>query len=382
MEKKGKLFLRILSYVLAMAIGAVVMYFVKPAHKLEQLSSVIQDRYIGQLDVTTSEDAAAYAMVQSLGDRYSYYIPQSQYAAHVEGQNNTYVGIGVTIRMREDGTGVDIEQVEPGGPARQAGILPGDIMIAAQGQSLAGMDVNGVKALVQGEKGTEVTVTVLRDGKELDFTMIRSTILLDVASGEMLPGNVGYVKITNFSFTSADAAIEEIEKLLDAGAESLILDVRNNPGGFASEMNKLLDYLLPEGKLFCSVYYDGSEDVDMSDAKCLKMPMAVLVNNSSYSAAEFFAAALREYEWATVVGEHTNGKGRFQSTITLNDGSAVNLSIGKYTTPKGVDLTETQGIAPDVPVQIDEETRALIYADLLSPGEDPQVLAALELLAK
>ena len=120
----------------------------------------------------------------------------------------------------------------------------------------------------------------------------------------------------------------------------------------------------------------------MSDEKCLEMPMVVMVNGNSYSAAEFFAAALWEYEWATVVGEPTVGKGRYQSTVTLVDGSAINLSIGKYTTPKGVDLTEAGGIKPDVVVTVDEMTAAMIYADLIDPMEDPQVQAALELLLK
>ena len=328
------------------------------------------------------EDAAASAMVQSLGDRYSYYIPKEQYDAHVEGQYNVYVGIGVTIRAREDGTGVDVEQVEPGGPAQKAGILPGDVMTAVDGKSLAGMDVTGVKALVQGKEDTDVTVTVLREGEEKTFTLTRKRIQLHVAAGQMLSGNVGYVSVSNFSFGSADDAILEIEKLLDQGAEAFVFDVRNNPGGFASEMNKLLDYLLPEGKLFCAVDYQGKEQIDMSDEKCLEMPMTVLVNGSSYSAAEFFAAALSEYGWAKVVGEPTTGKGRFQSTITLLAGSAINLSIGKYTTPNGVDLTEVGGIRPDVTVEVDEQTAAMIYADLVPPEEDPQVLAALELLTQ
>lgn len=382
MNQKWKILRTVLSYVLAAAVGAGIMYFVKPPHKLDHLSAVLEEKYIGGADVTAMEDAAANAMVQSLGDRYSYYIPKALYDAHVEGQYNVYVGIGASIHVREDDTGVDIEQVEPGGPAQKAGILPGDIIIAVDGQSVAGMNITGVKALVQGEKGTEITLTVLRKGEEKSFTMTRSHIQRHVASGQMLSGNVGYVSVSNFSYGSADDAIKEIEKLLDQGAEALILDVRNNPGGFASQMNKLLDYLLPEGRLFCAVDYQGKEQIDMSDEKCLEMPMVVMVNGNSYSAAEFFAAALWEYEWATVVGEPTVGKGRYQSTVTLVDGSAINLSIGKYTTPKGVDLTEAGGIKPDVVVTVDEMTAAMIYADLIDPMEDPQVQAALELLLK
>lgn len=379
---KKQLFLKIVTYLLAAAVGAGIMYLVKPPHKLEELSKVLDEKYIGEMDVTEAEDAAAHAMVKAIGDKWSYYIPKSSYEAHVEGQYNVYVGIGITIRVRDDGTGVDVEQVEPGGPAHGAGIIPGDVVIRVGDTSIAGLDVNQVKTLVQGEAGTDVTITILRDGKEQTLTMTRQTIQLHVAAGQMLPGNVAYVTVSNFSFTSAEDAIREIEKLLEQGATSLIIDVRNNPGGFASEMNRLLDYLLPEGRLFCAVDYQGKEQIDMSDEKCLKMPMVVMVNEDSYSAAEFFAAALAEYDWAQVVGTPTTGKGRFQSTITLGDGSAVNLSIGKYTTPKGVDLTEAGGITPDVVVEVDEQTAAMIYADLVPPEEDPQVQAALELLLK
>ena len=162
-------------------------------------------------------------------------------------------------------------------------------------------------------------------------------------------------------------------------AKALIFDVRNNPGGYAHELVKLLDYLLPEGELFRTVDYAGQESVDMSDANHLDIPMAVLVNRDSYSAAEFFAVALQEYEAALVVGEKTTGKGHFQSTFRLKDGSAVALSIGKYYTPKGISL-EGVGIMPDVPAPVEDS----IYADILygqiSPQEDPQIQAALAAL--
>jgi len=143
-------------------------------------------------------------------------------------------------------------------------------------------------------------------------------------------------------------------------------------------MVEVLDYLLPEGVLYSSVRYDGWEDVEKSDADCIELPMAVLVNGSSYSAAEFFAAALREYDWAVIAGEPTVGKGYFQNTIELNDGSAVGLSVGQYFTPNGVSLAEEGGITPDVTVEVDEQTAAMIYANLLPPAEDPQLQAAIE----
>ena len=170
-----------------------------------------------------------------------------------------------------------------------------------------------------------------------------------------------------------------MEELTEQGATALIFDVRNNPGGYTSELVKLLDHLLPAGDLFRQVNYAGKESVDKSDAACLEMPMAVLINGNSYSAAEFFAAALQEYEWATVVGEKTTGKGYFQTTFKLPDGSAVGLSIGKYFTPKGVSLANT-GVTPDVPVEVDDRTESEIYYGTLDPMEDPQILAAIAVL--
>ena len=156
--------------------------------------------------------------------------------------------------------------------------------------------------------------------------------------------------------------------------------MRYNPGGYVDELVKVLDYLLPEGVIFHQVDYKGREDKDYSDADCVDMPMAVLVNGDSYSAAEFFAACLREYDKATVVGTKTVGKGYYQETIVLTDGSAVNLSTGKYFTPKGVNLTEAGGLTPDIPVDVSDEIAAKIYYGTITPEEDPQLQAAMAAL--
>ena len=159
----------------------------------------------------------------------------------------------------------------------------------------------------------------------------------------------------------------------------LIFDVRNNPGGYVTEMVAVLDYLLPEGVLFQSENYAGEKDVRHSDASCLDLPMAVLVNGNSYSAAEFFAATLWEYEAGLVVGEHTSGKGYFQYTFELPDGSAVGLSTGKYYTSKGVSLTDV-GVTLDVLVPVDAQRAAAIRGGTLEYAKDPQVQAAVKAL--
>ena len=387
-EKKAKwkaIALKSLSYVfvalLASALTMTVMLLTSNT-KLNVLKGVLEQCYIGDADSQKLEDAAANAMVDALGDRWSYYIPASEYQAHQESKTNTYVGIGVTVQARAEKDGIDVIRVEPGGSAQEAGILPGDILIGVDGTSLIGKDVNESKALITGNEGTKVTVTVLRGTEEKTFELTRKRLSVEVAKGQMLENNIGLVQIKNFNSNCAKETTEQVNALLDQGAQALIFDVRYNPGGYVSELVPLLDTLLPEGVLFRSLSYTGAESVDRSDANCIDVPMAVLINGDSYSAAEFFAAALEEYDWAIVVGEPTCGKGYFQNTIPLPDGSAVNLSIGKYFTPNGVCLADVGGLVPKdgYLVEVDKETAALIYAGLLDPKEDPQIQTAVNAL--
>lgn len=384
-NKLIKILLIVASHILvaALAVSATLwLTLPEPPSKLDTLQSLLTDKYIGEVDETAMEDAAAHAMVGALGDRWSYYIPAASYASHMEQKKNAYVGIGITITVREDGIGFDVKQVEPGGPAQEAGVLPGDILTHAEGQSVVELGTDGAAALIKGKEGTMVNVTFLRDGQVLELTMERRTIQQAVAHWQMLPDNIGYIKINNFNSNCANQTIQAVEELTEQGATALIFDVRNNPGGYVDELVKVLDHLLPEGVLFRSVSYKGEESLEHSDAKCVELPMAVLYNGNSYSAAEFFAAALEEYEWAITVGDPTSGKGHYQSTYQLSDGSAVNVSIGKYTTPNNVDLAEQGGLTPQVLVEVDEETAAMIYAGVLAPVDDPQLQAAVKALTE
>ena len=376
---------KVLSYILVAAMASFVSMaivagaLIKRDTKLYELSQLIEERFIEEADMAKAEDAAAAAMVNSLGDQWSYYLTADEYVAHMEQMNNAYVGIGVTISGTEDGTGVEVLKVEPNGPAMDAGIQAGDMIVGVEGQDVAGMTTTELRNLVRGKEGTSVLLTICRAGETFDLSVERRTMETAVAMGLMLENNVGLVTIYNFDSRCASESIAAIEDLIKQGAQSLIFDVRNNPGGYKDELVKLLDYLLPEGPLFRSEDYKGNVLVDESDEKCLEMPMAVLVNEGSYSAAEFFAAALSEYEWATVVGTQTCGKGYFQVTYRLSDGSAVGLSIGKYTTPKGISL-QNVGIVPDIVVEVDEETDYKIYAGTLALDEDPQIQAAMQAL--
>ncbi len=378
-------FIKILSYVLVALATACLTFvltlsFFGGNSKLDELEALIDQKFVGEVDRTAIEDAAASAMVDALGDRWSYYIPASQYDAYVEQMQNAYVGIGITIAYNEEAGGFDILQVEPTGGAKAAGILPGDLLVEVDGQGMDVLGLDGAAALVRGEEGSQVEVTVLRDGEKLTFQVTRQVIQVQVAAGQMLTDQVGYVQIANFDERCAEETIAAIDELVSQGAKSLIFDVRFNPGGFKEELVKILDHLLPEGVLFHSVSYDGYESKDYSDEACLELPFAVLINADSYSAAEFFAAALNEYDRAVLVGEPTTGKSYFQNTFQLSDGSAVGLSVGKYYTPNGVSLAEEGGLQPEVLVELDEETAANVYAGLVAWEEDPQIQAALDAL--
>jgi len=379
---------RILSYILVVLLSITVTMAVmlhvfagqkKSQPKLEALEQVISEYFIGEVDQEYIEDAAASAMVNALGDKWSYYIPAEHYQSYLERMNNAYVDVGITVGLAEDGRGVVIQQITAGGPAEEAGAQTGDIIVKVDGTSVIGMALSDSKKLIQGEAGTTAKLNILRGEQEIVLTVTRREIKTPVVTSQLLQGKIGLITIANFNRNCAAETIGAIEAMQKQGAEKLIFDVRNNPGGYAEEMVKILDYLLPEGKLFTTVDYAGKTNTAMSDANCLNLPMAVLINDRSYSAAEFFAAALTEYGVAKTVGEKTVGKGYFQTTIQLPDGSAVGLSIGKYYTPKGKSLADV-GIVPAVPVALTEEEKTQLLLGELEASVDPQILAAMDVL--
>lgn len=351
------------------------------ASKMEEIGAYIDYYFIDDYEedalTAAAADAAASAMVEATGDRWSYYISAGDMAAYTEQMNNAYVGVGITIEEVEEG--FLVVSVTQNGPAEQAGVQSGDILIEVEGESVVGLGLDGTRALVRGEEGSQVQACFLRDGQRIEVTMTRANIVSDVATGELLEGNVGLITISNFDYHCAEQTLACIDDLTAQGAEALLFDVRFNPGGLKDEMVEVLDVLLPEGDIFRSLDYQGREDVDVSDADCLELPMAVLINEDSYSAAEFFAAALQEYGVATVVGAQTCGKGNFQYTFELSDGSAVALSVGKYFTPSGKSLTDV-GVTPDVAVEIDDDAYYDLYLGRLDREEDLQLQAALEVL--
>lgn len=345
--------------------------------KLEEIVAILDRYYIDGYDTSALGDYLAEAAIAATGDRWSYYMTAEEYASSVETSNNAYVGIGVTVQLaNEDDNGYTITVVNEGGAAYDAGLQVGDIIVAVEGESTIGLGMDETKNRIRGEEGTQVTLTIQRGEGTFDITLTRKTVPIQVVTSQLLEQNVGYIKLSQFTHDTASMVIEAIESLRKEGATSLIFDLRFNPGGYKNELVDLLDYLLPEGPLFRSVTYSGQEEVDYSDDSCLEMPMAVLVNGDSYSAAEFFAAALQEYDWATVVGTQTCGKANYQQTFVLSDGSAISVSTGHYQTPNGVTL-EGIGVTPDVVIEIDDETYYSLYYGKVDFADDAQLQAAI-----
>ena len=344
--------------------------------KTAEIGAYLDTFFIDDYDEDKLADAAAAAMVAATGDRWSYYLTAEEKSSYDEQMKNAYVGIGVTITAQEALGGMRIEAVTAGSPAEEAGILVGDLITEVEGEKTLDLGMTGTRAKVRGEEGTFVTLTVLRGEESFPVTVKRRSIQTPVAAYEMLDGQIGYIRIANFDSRCAEETNAAMDELIAQGTQALIFDVRYNGGGYKDELVKVLDKILPEGILFQSEDYQGTKQTDRSDEGCIELPMAVLVNQDSYSAAEFFAAAIQEYGWGTVVGTKTVGKGNFQTAFTLSDGSMLNLSIGKYYTPQGRSLTDT-GVTPDVIVELSDEDNAKLSYGQLEKTDDAQLQAAI-----
>lgn len=362
---------------LALAFGALWALIGPEGLSMAEAMVLINARFVGDHDIGKAADAAMDGLITGLGDRWSYYVDAKGYENLKNSKDNTYVGIGVTVSYPEGEEGLYVEAVAENGPAAAAGLRPGDTILAVGEVRLAGEDRNRGTELIQGEAGTQVEL-LLRGGggEERMVSVTRGRVEEHPVSYALLADGTGLITIQNFNSRCADEAIAAVDDLREQGAERLVFDVRNNGGGFLDELTRLLDYLLPEGPIFRSQTKAGRETVVSSDAGCVEMPMAVLVNENTYSAAELFAAELQEWDWGEVVGVQTFGKGFSQQTFPLLNGGAVNLSTAKYFTGQGNCLIGV-GLTPDRVVELDEEQAAKLRARILDPAEDPQLQAAI-----
>ena len=343
--------------------------------RLEELVGVVDKHYVGEYEFEDAMDGILAGYMAGVGDKWSGYYTQEEYEALLEMNENSYVGIGVTIST-EEANGYAVTAVTNDSPAQQAGIKPLDVIIEVDGVSTDTFaNYSELVAVVRGEEGTVVNIGVRRGTEILHFDITRAALFNPGVEVEML-GEIGYVYIAGFDKNVDVEFAEKVNGLINDGAKALVFDVRLNGGGYVDVMSNMLDLLLPEGTIITMSDNKGQTTEYRSADGQIDMPMVVLTNEYSISAAEFFAAVLQEYGVATVVGDKTTGKGYAQTLIPLTEG-AVNLSTLKYYTPKGVSLANV-GITPDIEISLSEEALYNFYT--LAPEEDAQLMKAVELL--
>lgn len=318
--------------------------------KIGEIRRTVDAYYVGQYDQQEAVDDAAAGFVVGVGDRWSSYMSAEEYQAYKLSFSGQSFGIGLYTAYDADQNELRIVEVFPGSDGEALGLQKGDFILGAEGKTVEKDGYSDTIAAVAGEEGTKASVTIQRaaTGEVETVEMERKTTDTIMAAGHMLKdGQTGFVRIYNFHRGSEKQVCEQVEELTAEGAKRLIFDVRNNPGGSVDSVCDALDALLPEGKIMTLRTKAGKETVYESDKNEVDLPMAVLVNADSISAAEFFAAALQEYGKAVVIGEQTIGKGYSQQNYELSDGSALHLSDQEYFTPNGKSLIGT-GVTPDV----------------------------------
>jgi len=345
-------------------------------NKIVKVLKTIESDFVGEYNQEELIDGAVYGIVAATGDRWSFYMNKEDYANYQSDIMNQYVGIGVTVTFSEEQQGLVITKVHSGSPADAAGLKRKDVIVGVNGEAVIDLGYEETVSRVRGTENTPVTLKVQRGETSFTIDIVRKSYLYNAVSSRIINGNIGYVKIDNFD-SRVDVNFEDaIAKLQEAQVKGLIFDVRGNPGGMKDAMVSMLDLLCPEGVLFTMRDKHGNESVDYSAPGEVDLPMVVIVNQDSYSAAEFFAVALQEYGKAEIIGTGTSGKGYSQVTKDLGDGTAINLSTNEYFTPQGKSLIGT-GLTPDYYVELDFDGNFMLLED----EEDNQLQKAIEVLS-
>ena len=347
--------------------------------KIDTLMQVIDYYYLYDYDKDAMVDAIYKAVMGSLGDPYSVYYTGDEFKAFMESSSGSYCGIGVVVQQNMQ-TGL-VTAVRPyeDCPGYEAGIRPGDLILAVDGTEITGMDLNTAVALIKGEEGTSVTITLQRDEEVFDVEVTRRQIDVKTVNCRMMDDNIGYIQIEEFDEVTSEQFSQALDSLIEQGMEALVIDIRNNPGGILNTVVAMLDELLPEGTIVSVKDRNGTAQEYTSDADTkLTVPLTVLINGNSASASEIFAGAIKDYGVGTLVGTTTYGKGIVQTILPLTDGSAFKFTIAKYYTPKGTDIHE-KGIKPDVEVKMSDKQWKKAQTD---DKADKQLKKAIEILKK
>lgn len=348
----------------------------KIEEKTSLLQSIIDKYFLFDEDMTKVEDGIYAGMMNGLDDPYTVYYTKEEYKALNEDTEGKYSGIGASVSQNPKTKIITIVNVFDNSPAKEGGLLPGDIIYKIDGEEVTGTDLDVlVKTKIRGVEGSSFTMTVIRgdDKKQVDLNLTRRSIEVQTVSSKMLNDGIGYVAVSQFDAVTSEQFKSNIESLKSQGMKKLIVDLRGNPGGLLDQVVDMLDYILPEGLVLYTEDKNGNrEEYYAKDPGELKIPMVVLVNENSASASEVFTATFKDFKWGKVVGKTTFGKGIVQNVLPLGDGTAIKITTQHYYPPSGYDLHKV-GIKPDVDVDLNEG--AVIGSD-----SDNQLSTALDIL--
>ena len=345
--------------------------------KLELLASLVDQYYMYDISVEDMRTGAYKGLLEGLGDPYTCYYTADEFDALMESTSGTYYGIGAVVQQNLKTMYITIGKPYVDGPAYNAGMLPGDIIYMVDDVDVTGMDIDKVVSMMKGPEGTIVKVTVVRDGvaDPVELTITRGKIEIETIEYEMLDNSIGYIMISGFDEPTPKQFKEALTDLQKQGMKGLIIDLRDNGGGLLSAVVEMLDYILPKGMIvYTEDKYGNREEYKGTDKEVLELPMAVMINGNSASAAEIFAAAMQDYDAATLVGTTSFGKGIVQSILPLTDGTAVKITISRYFTPNGVCI-HGEGVTPDVEVDLNDELKQLV---IIPKDQDNQLAEAVK----
>lgn len=353
---------------------------------LRELAETIESEYYyyeeKELDNTKLIDGAMRGMITELDDPYAQYFTEEEYNKLLSDNSGDYVGIGISV-MTPDETGTRILSVYAGAPAERAGMRAGDVITYVNKKATANLSLEEVIALFSDDETVPDEITYLRDGVETTVSVLREPVHINRVFTKIMPGGVGYIRITEFNGSVASDFSEAAGEIQAQGIDNLIIDLRDNPGGGLNEVLSVADMLIPKGQTIVSIRSkNGDERVYESEGEQqLTMRLAVLSNSYSASASELLIGALKDYGLATIVGTQTFGKGIVQSYYHIaTNGGWAKMTTDAYYTPNGVCI-QGVGIAPDVVVDLPEELKDTAI-ELLDPSQDTQLAAAVHLFAQ
>lgn len=340
--------------------------------KLNAIDSVLESFYFGDVDDETAKDNIYKAYLSSYGDKYTMYYTADEYKALKESTNGKFYGIGAVCQLSGEG-GVLLVDVYDNGAGYQAGLRSGDRVVNVDGRDITGMELSSAVALIKGDKGTSVTLEVIRGTERLTFSAVRDAVEAKTVSYTLLDNNIGYLSISQFEEVTTKQFKAAVEDLQSQGMKGLVIDIRNNPGGLLDTVVGMLKYMLPDGLIVYTEDKQGNrKEYKGQDNDEFNLPLAVLVNGNSASASEIFAGAIQDYGKGTIIGTQTYGKGIVQTVKPLTDGSAIKFTIAKYFTPKGQDI-HGKGVTPDMVVEYDTDADVDTQLDAAIKNVEAQI---------